>query len=323
MKDPKEKSIGEKQSLHPRNIHRQRYDFELLIKNHPELVEHIFINTHGIETLDFSNPKSVKSLNKALLASYYNIREWDIPNNYLCPPIPGRADYIHYVADLLALNNHGKVPKGNGVVGLDIGVGSNCIYPILGHSLYDWSFVATDIDEKAIDNCVKIVTQNESLKEAISFQQQLDPSYVFKHIIQHEDRFSFTICNPPFHANEAEALKSSIRKISNLTKRKISKPILNHGGQSSELWTEGGEIVFVNRMIHESKFYPLEVLWFTCLVSKADNLKSIYKSLDQVGVFEFKTIEMSQGHKISRIVAWTFQNEIQQQAWNFELNTKD
>ena len=48
--------------------------------------------------------------------------------------------------------------------------------------------------------------------------------------------------------------------------------------------------------------------WFTTLVSKAGNLHLIYKALDKVRPLDVKTIEMGQGQKTSRIVAWTFQN---------------
>lgn len=89
------KTITEKTNLHPRNLHRLRYDFELLTEKLPELQQHVSINEHQIETIDFSNPEAVKTLNKALLVTYYDIKNWDIPKNYLCPPIPGRADYIH------------------------------------------------------------------------------------------------------------------------------------------------------------------------------------------------------------------------------------
>ena len=41
-------------------------------------------------------------LNRAILMHHYGVKSWDIPAGYLCPPIPGRADYIHSVADLLA-----------------------------------------------------------------------------------------------------------------------------------------------------------------------------------------------------------------------------
>src|SRR5436190_9527446 len=194
---------SEKTNLHPRNPHRFRYDFGQLVAHCPELKQFITINKHNPdtsgETIDFSNPKAVKTLNKALLATYYDIQNWDIPDNYLCSPIPGRADYIHYIADLLASSNNGEIPQGLTVQGLDIGVGANCIYPIIGNHAYGWSFVGTDIDEKAIKNCSKIIEANPKLIEAISLQQQTEARFIFKNIITPNDRFAFTICNPPFH----------------------------------------------------------------------------------------------------------------------------
>ena len=187
----------EKSNLHPRNPHRFRYDFDKLIKALPELASFVITNTNNEEqTIDFSNSDAVIALNKALLVSEYRIENWNIPSNYLCPPIPGRADYIHYLADLLAESNNGTIPKGENILGLDIGIGANCIYPILGNSSYGWSFVGEDIDETALQNCKKIIGQNPKLSEAISLQLQTTPRYIFKNIILPEDKFSFTICNP-------------------------------------------------------------------------------------------------------------------------------
>ncbi|MFY0481537.1 23S rRNA (adenine(1618)-N(6))-methyltransferase RlmF [Flavobacterium sp. PLA-1-15] len=308
---------NEKKALHPRNPHRFRYDFATLIKASPALKPFVFINEFDIESIDFSNPEAVKALNNAILISEYSIQNWDIPKNYLCPPIPGRADYIHYLADLLAENNNEVIPQGDTVFGLDIGVGANCIYPIIGHSAYGWSFVATDIDEKAIDNCAMIIDHNPSLQEAISLQQQLNSRYIFKDIIQPEDRFAFTLCNPPFHSSEEEANKGTIRKINNLQNTKTTKPVLNFGGQNAELWCEGGELGFITQMAYESAKYPMQVLWFTTLVSKNSHLASIYRTLAKVNVATIKTIEMAQGQKMSRIVAWTFQSEKQLKSWKF------
>lgn len=306
----------EKTTLHPRNLHRFGYNFELLILNHPDLAKFVFVNEHGIETIDFSNPEAVKALNKALLITNYDIQNWDIPANFLCPPIPGRADYIHYLADLLATTNNGIIPQGETIMGLDIGIGANCIYPILGNAIYGWSFVGTDIDENAIQNCKKIIEQNPKLAEAISLQLQVNSRFIFKNIIAPEDRFTFTICNPPFHSSSEEATKSSLRKVNNLTPNapKTAKPVLNFGGQNAELWCEGGELGFIKQMIYESAKYPMQCLWFTTLVSKQSNLNTIYKTLNNVAAIH-KTIEMAQGQKTSRIVAWTFMSEAQQKAW--------
>lgn len=315
----KNKISTEKTTLHPRNPHRFRYDFEKLILSFPELKEFVFINEHNVETIEFANPDAVKALNKAILISDYDIKNWDIPQNYLCPPIPGRADYIHYIADLLAESNNGIIPEGENVVGLDIGIGANCIYPIIGNETYQWSFVGTDIDENAIQNCKKIISENPKLIDAISLQLQVEPRYIFKNIILPEDKFAFTICNPPFHASQEEATKASIRKINNLENTRTKKPILNFGGQNAELWCEGGEFAFITQMIYESVKYPLQVFWFTTLVSKKDNLRSIYKTLNKVGAVEIKTIEMAQGQKTSRFVAWTFLSEKQQKDWKFSI----
>ncbi|MCR4030557.1 MULTISPECIES: 23S rRNA (adenine(1618)-N(6))-methyltransferase RlmF [Flavobacterium] len=310
---------SEKNILHPRNLHRNRYDFEKLISNCPELKVFVAINKHGIETIDFSNPNAVKTLNSALLQTYYDIQNWDIPKNYLCPPIPGRADYIHYIADLLAESNNNEIPKTPTVLGLDIGTGSNLIYPILGNSIYNWSFVGTDIDQKAIENCSKIIEANPKLINSISLQQQTEPRFIFKNIVTPKDRFTFTMCNPPFHASAEEANKSATRKVTNLNpkERKNTNPVLNFGGQNAELWCNGGEIGFITQMIYESAKYASQVLWFTTLVSKKENLSSIYKTLQKVNAVSVKTIDMAQGQKTSRIVAWSFLNNAQHLSWKF------
>lgn len=313
----KPKATPEKTTLHPRNPHRFRYDFEKLTESLPELQNHIFTNEHGVQTIDFSNPDAVKALNNAILLADYGIENWDIPQGYLCPPIPGRADYIHYIADLLASSNDNIIPQGDSVVGLDIGIGANCIYPIIGNAAYNWSFVGTDIDENALQNCKKIISQNPKLIDVISLQLQIEPRFIFKNIILPEDKFAFTICNPPFHASQEEATKATLRKLNNLENKKVTAPVLNFGGQNAELWCNGGEIGFVTQMIYESVKYPFQCFWFTTLVSKKENLPNIYKTLNKVGAVAVKTIDMAQGQKTSRIVAWTFLSEKQQKDWKF------
>ena len=308
----------EKKNLHPRNQHRLGYDFDSLIQILPELKNFVGINEHQIQTLDFSNPEAVKTLNKALLLAYYDIKFWEIPSTFLCPPIPGRVDYVHYLADLLAQSNNGVIPKGESVQGLDIGVGANCIYPILGNAAYGWSFVGTDIDEKAIQNCKKIIEKNPQLIDAISLQLQTEPRFIFKNIMESEDKFAFTICNPPFHNSKEEATKVALRKVNNLNNDKATSPVLNFGGQNAELWCPGGELGFITQMIYESAKYPMHCLWYTTLVSKQAHLNSLYKTLNKVNAANITTIDMAQGQKTSRILAWTFLTEKQQKEWKFE-----
>lgn len=317
LKIMKAKIVTEKNNLHPRNLHRFGYDFDELVLKFPDLKPFVFTNEFATKTIDFSNALAVRALNKSLLIANYGISNWDIPTDYLCPPIPGRVDYIHYLADLLADSNNGIVPNGENVQGLDIGIGANCIYSILGNQVYGWSFVGTDIFEEAIESCEKIIQNNPQLIDFISLQLQGDGRFIFKNIILPEDKFAFTICNPPFHSSQEEATKSNIRKINALENTKNKKPILNFGGQNAELWCEGGELAFITQMIFESAKYPLQVFWFTTLVSKKENLASLYKTLNKVSAVEVKTIEMAQGQKNSRFLAWTFLSEKQQKSWKF------
>lgn len=304
--DSREKRKVIKSKLHPQNKHQGRYDFSLLTKTCPELKPFVLLNKFGDESIDFFDPKVVKMLNKALLKHYYAIDFWEIPENYLCPPIPGRADYIHYLATLLAETNQGKIPKGKQITCLDVGTGANCIYPIIGTQEYGWSFVASDIDEVSIENARNIVANNKNLQGRIEIRQQENSNQIFKGIIQSKDKFTVTLCNPPFHKSAKEAQAGTLRKLQNLKGKKSVKTELNFGGQHNELWCKGGEKKFIKNMIKESKQFSKQCQWFTTLVSKEANLPAIYDALKRVNATTVKTIPMGQGNKVSRIVAWSF-----------------
>jgi len=302
----KKEQKSEKSQLHPRNKHRQRYDFKKLIASCPDLSQFVILNKYDDESIDFFNPEAIKMLNKALLKHHYNIEYWDIPKNYLCPPIPGRADYIHYIADLLAEDNNGIIPKGEKIRCLDIGVGANCVYPILGNKEYDWSFVGSDIDPVSVKSSLKIVAANPSFEGKIDIRLQNNPKDLFRGVIQENEFFDVTICNPPFHATEHEALSGSQRKIENLKHKKTDKVTLNFGGNAKELCCDGGELKFIGDMIHQSTKFSSSCNWFTTLVSKKSNLYKVQKALKKANPSKIKIIEMGQGNKKSRIVAWSF-----------------
>lgn len=297
--------MSEKSSLHPRNLHRNSYDFETLITSVPELKHYVFKNDYDTLTINFSIPKAVRLINKALLLKYYNVKEWDIPEGNLCPPIPGRADYVHYLADLLASDN-GEIPTGTSVKGLDIGTGANLVYPLIANRSYGWEMLGTDINPNSLENAQKILESNPDLKENIQLKLQPDSDLIFKNIILSKDSFTFSMCNPPFHESEEDAILGNRRKSNNLRKKKVDKTNLNFSGNASELWCEGGEMAFIKKMINESVQFSSQVLWFTSLVSKKDNLHQLTTLLKNLKVPKFKTIDMAQGQKISRILAWTF-----------------
>lgn len=291
-------------TLHPRNKHNSPYDFKQLIEVYPELKSFVFVNPYGNESVDFANPEAVRVLNKALLKQYYQINHYELPKTNLVPPIPGRADYIHYVADLLAKGINGTLPTGSGIKILDIGTGANCIYPIIGHQTYGWTFVGTEIDKPAKITAENIIDANH-LQKAITIRFQDNKRNILKNIIQENEKFDCTICNPPFHDSREAATEGTKRKLKNLGKSVEGKPVLNFGGQNNELWYEGGEKAFITNYIYESNHFKNQVKWFTTLVSKKDNLKGFYSVLNKLHA-KFEIIEMHQGHKITRILAWHF-----------------
>jgi 23S rRNA (adenine1618-N6)-methyltransferase len=305
----------EKTKLHPRSKHRERYDFKQLIITSPELAKFVNLNDYGDESIDFFDAEAVKTLNKALLKHYYNVEHWNIPQNYLCPPIPGRADYIHYAADLLASLNNGKIPTGEKINCLDIGVGANCIYPIIGNKEYGWLFIGTEIDPVAVASANAIVEMDPQLKGKIDIRLQNNPKDILYGVLKKDERIDLMVCNPPFHASLEEAQAGTLRKLTNLKGKKVTKATLNFGGQNNELWCKGGEISFIRDMIRQSKQFSESVLWFTTSVSKQSNLNTVYQELEKANAFDLVTIPMGQGNKTSRVVAWTFLNKEQQQKW--------
>ncbi|MBI3565582.1 MAG: 23S rRNA (adenine(1618)-N(6))-methyltransferase RlmF [Elusimicrobia bacterium] len=285
---------------HPRNRHKGRYDLAALTRAFPALAPFVATNRFGVETIDFAEPAAVKALNRALLKSWYGI-DWDIPNGFLCPPIPGRADYLHHLADLL-----GGKARGESVRVLDVGVGANCVYPVVGRCEYGWSFVGSDIDSASLDAARRTVGANPSLKGGVELRLQASADKVFDGVIRPGDRFDACVCNPPFHASLADARAGSLRKERGLGRSSGPDPALNFGGRPSELVTEGGEAGFARRMAAESARFAAEVRWFTLLVSRESNLPAIRAALTKAGAAEVRVVAMGQGNKASRLVAWTF-----------------
>ena len=311
--------VQEKPGLHRRNRHRGRYDLPQLIAACPELARFVAPNAHGDLSIDFADAQAVRALNRALLQHCYGVAGWDIPDAYLCPPIPGRADYLHMLADLLAGDHGGVIPRGAALRGLDIGVGANGVYPLIGHSEYGWSFVGADIDPLALASLQRVVDANAGLGECIALRLQPSAEKIFSGVLQGDEVFDFTLCNPPFHASLDEAQEGSARKWRNLGKAAVGQrsesPRLNFGGQGGELWCPGGELAFVQRMIVDSAVHANRCLWFSTLLSKAASLPAVYAALRQVGVREWKTLDMAQGQKKSRAVAWTFLDPAQRRRW--------
>ncbi|MFS2223380.1 23S rRNA (adenine(1618)-N(6))-methyltransferase RlmF [Pantoea sp. B65] len=297
MKKPAEKNV-----LHPRNRHRGRYDFDALKACHPALVPFVQVNQYGDESVDFADPAAVRVLNQALLHHYYQIANWAIPDGFLCPPVPGRADYLHHLADLLAEEHQSVVPRN--ITVLDIGCGANCIYPLIGYQEYGWRFTGTESNEQAMKAANAIIAANPGLNRGIRLRRQKEDSAIFRGVVHKNDFYHASICNPPFHASASDARQGSQRKLRNLGLDRNAP--LNFGGQQDELWCEGGETAFITRMIHESVDFARQCIWFTSLVSRKENLPELRRVLEEVEAVQVRIVDMAQGQKQSRFIAWSF-----------------
>jgi 23S rRNA (adenine1618-N6)-methyltransferase len=287
---------------------KSSYDFDALCKVYSPLTSFVFENAYKTKTIDFANPKAVKALNTALLKKYYGISYWEFPDSNLCPPIPGRVAYIDCVSQLLKKS---KITQNISV--LDIGTGATCIYPILGQSIYKWKFIGTDIDKDSLKTAQQIINKN-SFQQDIKLRHQANKMLILKGILNAEDSFSVSICNPPFYKSEEEAFEATSRKLNGLNKP-TDTVVRNFAGTQNELIYEGGEKAFLHNYLYESSLFKNQCFWFTSLVSKKDLVKGIQQSLVKLGATDVKVINMTHGNKISRIVAWTFLTKDEQNLW--------
>ncbi len=295
--------------MHNDNLHKSKYDFDVLTQHHEVLDPFVFLNDYGTRTIDFFIPEAVKALNTALLKYHYGITFWEFPDENLCPPIPSRADYIHHLHDLL---RRSQIETDHKI--LDIGTGASCIYPILGQAIYQWNFVASDIVQNSIKNAQTILDKN-NLNAHIELRLQKNEAHILEGIMSPSDRFNASMCNPPFFKSQEEAIEATKTKLKGLGKG-YEETTRNFSGTSKELSYKGGEKAFLHTYLYESTFYKKQCFWFTSLVSNVTLVKSMQTSLKKLGATDVKIIDMIQGNKVSRVVAWTFLTPTEQSDWN-------
>jgi 23S rRNA (adenine1618-N6)-methyltransferase len=295
---------ADKSGMHPRNRYKDGYDFKSLTRSSRSLGGFVAPNAHGDLSIDYADPGAVKALNQALLKDAYGLGAWDVPPGSLCPPIPGRSDYLHHLADLIRGEKASRVPRGPSVSVLDVGMGASCIYPLIGASEYGWRFVGSDIDAAAVRWARKLL--EGEMAGLIDLRLQPSATECFKGVIRPGETFDASMCNPPFHASAAEAAERNRRKRRNLGTTGRGARALNFGGLAHELWCPGGELGFVGRMVAQSVDYHTQCRWFTVLVSRSAHLPPLLQALRKVKASDVRVIGMAQGQKQSRILAWTF-----------------
>ncbi len=294
--------------MHPQNPFAERYDLKRLAGSHSPLREHIVLNPLGQQTIDFTVSDAVYELNKAILLLAYKLDDYHLPKGYLIPPVPGRLEYLLHLRDFIS--EKFKVDKAAQLRGLDIGAGANGIYCILGVQHFNWSMIGAESNAVAVKTARENIQRTNALKDKIEIRHQENKSFLFKNIIQPKEQFDFSVCNPPFHSSKDEAFKGSLKKHSNLSSPSDRNThLLNFEGQANELWCNGGESLFIKRLIKESLDFNSQVKVFSSLVSKADSLAAIGKQLKKAKA-NHQIIPMDLGNKKSRILVWWFDSSL-------------
>ncbi|MFZ4260642.1 23S rRNA (adenine(1618)-N(6))-methyltransferase RlmF [Sphingobacterium sp. HJSM2_6] len=284
-------------NLHPKNKFNQEYDFTRLVKKVPNLKHFLQSTPDKRVSIDFSNPEAVFYLNKALIEYGFDIKGWDILEQSLCPSIPGRLNYIHYLADLIGTKENKKIKI------LDIGTGSSLVYPILGTRSYPWSFVATEVHQASLIHAGKILSRNPGLDKVIQLREQENPKHILNGVILPGEYFDAIMCNPPFYKSKEDYLATVVKKNKKLHQTEDNFNA-NFQGLSNELWCTGGEKKFITQLISESIQLKDQIGICSSLVSNKENLKPLKAVLEYHNIKGITVTQMHQGNKINRILSW-------------------
>jgi len=335
---------------HPRNAFQGTYDMARLTSAYPPLGPHVARGPTGRPTVDWADPAAVRALNTALLVADYRVHPSYaaiLPAGALVPPVPGRADYVHHLAD--ALRRAGALPSapvGPAVRGMDIGTGASCIYPLIAASVYGWEMIASDVNPAALASARKIVASNGH-RDLIDVRgQELSNASIFDGVLRADERLDFAMCNPPFYPSEDAFRAENARKRKGLSKKKGAgrkgakqraapaeaeteggaTTSNNFGGTRSELWCEGGEVAFVRRIVEESRRYADRCLLFSSLVSRKEHVAEIEGFLRAAptkgggrrrrGVRLVRRVSMGAGRKSATLLVWSFLDERERRQWS-------
>ncbi|KAI9365867.1 hypothetical protein BD770DRAFT_423739 [Pilaira anomala] len=276
--------------MHPRSVFNERPDFGQLAERYDSFKPFIIKGKGDRVHIDFKDPEAVKELNVCLMKEYFDIT-MDFPIDSLCPPVPNRLNYILWLQDLM----NDTVTTTN-IIGIDIGVGASCIYPLLGCANNpNWRFLATDVDSRSIKYAIENVERN-NLQDRIIIRYNPDPNKIF--ILDDTTDYDFCMCNPPFYSSQEEIEQGLLNK--------ELEPSTVCQGSINEMITEGGELGFISRMIKESVGLGRRIRWYTSLVGLKKTIQPLVRLLKESGISNYVVTTFIQGDTTRWGIAWSF-----------------
>ncbi|XP_015280020.1 PREDICTED: methyltransferase-like protein 16 [Gekko japonicus] len=289
-------------SMHARNRYKDKPpDFAYLASKYPEFQRHVQVGLSGRVSVNFKAPEAVRALTCTLLKEDFGL-QIDIPLERLIPTVPLRLNYIHWVEDLMAMQD--PAGKASVVWGIDIGTGASCIYPLLGATLNGWHFIATEVDDVCFSYAKKNVEQN-NLSDLIKVVKVPQKTLLLDALEQESEViYDFCMCNPPFFANQLEA-----KGVNSRNPRRPPPSSVNTGG-ITEIMAEGGELEFVKRIIHDSLQLKKRLRWYSCMLGKKCSLAPLKEELRIHGVPKVTHTEFCQGRTMRWALAWSFYENV-------------
>lgn len=336
----KRKRARERATIHPRNKYSENPpDFGLLASLYPTFQPYVFYSRDGRPRIDWKDYNATRELTRVLLLHDHGLNWW-IPDCQLCPTVPNRSNYIHWIEDLLSSNIIVDNRADSAVVrGFDIGTGANCIYPLLGSSLLGWRFVGSDVTEVALEWAEKNVKNNPHISGLIEIRKVDNSEEVVREQLQIGDirDCESNICNldgtsigtsvscpaelrsgvkmsyegPPILVGVVKDEEKFDFCMCNppffeTMEEAGLNPKTACGGTSEEMVCPGGEQAFVTRIIDDSVKLKQTFRWYTSMVGKKSNLKILISKLRAVGITIVKTTEFVQGQTCRWGLAWSF-----------------
>ncbi|XP_010251658.1 PREDICTED: methyltransferase-like protein 16 homolog isoform X2 [Nelumbo nucifera] len=340
MPNKKRKRL-ERPTIHPRNRYSENPpDFRLLASLYPSFESFVFYSHDGRPRIDWTDFNATRELTRVLLDHDHGVKWW-IPDGQLCPTVPNRSNYIHWIEDLLSSEIIAKTNTSQDKVrGFDIGTGANCIYPLLGASLLGWSFVGTDVTDVALEWARQNVRNNPHISELIEIRKSGDAG---QSLLTEETCSGQMVSGEPdpglgdILSEKSESLTSN-PVVSDIMKEYHGPPVLfgvvkdgesfdfcmcnppffesmeeaglnpktSCGGTAQEMVCPGGERAFISQIIEDSVILKQSFRWYTSMIGRKSNLKVLVSKLREVGVTIVKTTEFVQGKTCRWGLAWSF-----------------
>ncbi|KAK4401412.1 RNA N6-adenosine-methyltransferase mettl16 [Sesamum angolense] len=339
----KRKNGAERRGIHPRNRYSHNPpDFGLLASLYPSFEPYVFYSHDGRPKIDWTDFNATRELTRVLLLHDHGL-DWWIPDGQLCPTVPNRSNYIHWIEDLLASDIiPANIADGDVKKGFDIGTGANCIYPLLGASILGWKFVGSDITDVAIEWANRNVKSNPHISGLIEIRRVGTEDKMYNaEELQNTPKCSSECSSDSSNAKDqiyGPSVSSLLESQSGTSKSYNGPAILlgvvkdgenfdfcmcnppffetmqeaglnpktSCGGTPEEMVCSGGEHAFIARIIEDSVKLKDTFRWYTSMVGRKLNLNILASQLWKVGATVVKTTEFVQGRTSRWGLAWSF-----------------